>query len=691
MTRKSEERPDTGTCSIGIVREGSSFRHLALAMFLVAGLASPGMAEETAVVDLTDLNLERLMDVSVISASRKNQTLAEVSSAVFVISQEDIRHSGATTIPDLLRMVPGVQVASIDGTSWAISIRGSNGTFANKLLVMIDGRSVYTPLYGGIFWDVQDTLLDTIERIEVIRGSGGTMWGANAVNGVINIITKNSQDTRGGVVSGLTGDRERGIASARYGSGIGDNSSYRLYVKHIDRGETHADTGSSSDSIRITRGGFRIDSAPSSSLHLTLQGDLYGGRVGNTATNPSFTSPTFSETRSALTDLFGGNILSRLDWLQSESSKYSLQLYYDRTGRDTVFVKEDRDTVDVDLQHTLRFAKIHELTWGAGYRFLHDHTPGTKGIFVLIPENRSDNLLNLFAQDEITLLPKTLRFIIGTKLEHQDFTGWELQPSARLSWTPDKGYSIWAAVTRSVRTPTRGEQDVRIGAAAFPANPLSPIPLPSLAVMTGNREVQPESLVAYELGARADLNETVSLDVSTFYNRYRDLISMKLGTPFVEGGTQLTLPYIFQNLNNYESCGGEVSLQLQPREWWKIKGGYSYIRFFGDGVEDSMTVKATPAHQATLRSIMALGRKVDLDLWARYVGTNRYPLFFETVRIPAYVTMDVRLAWRPVAGVELSLVGQNLLEQRHLETITDLTTVRHEVGRTVYGKASWSF
>ncbi len=658
-----------------------TFMCLIIMVYVTAGSAAETDQSGPA---LTELSLERLLAVSVVSAARKSQTLADVSSAVFVINQDDIRHSGATTIPDLLRMVPGVQVASVDGNSWAVSIRGFNGNFANKLLVMIDGRSVYTPLYGGVFWDVQDTLLEDIERIEVIRGPGSTMWGANAVNGVINIITRNAQDTNGALLTGLTGSNERVAVGARYGAAVGDSTHYRLYVKHLDRGDTHA-AAKAPDSIRVTRGGFRLDSAPAVSLGLTLRGDLYGGQVSNTF--DTF-SPAFSETISRPTGLFGGNILSRLDWLQSESSKYSLQLYYDRTSRDAAISGEDRDTLDIDLQHNLRFDKIHELTWGGGYRFMHDRTSSKNRGFLLTPGSRSDNLLNLFVQDEITLLPEKLRFIIGAKFEHNDYTGWELQPSARLLWTPRRGYSLWAAVSRSVRTPTRAEQDVRINLAVIP--PAPPSPLPSVVVATGDRRLKSESLLSYELGFRSDLSETLSLDISSFYNRYHNLVDLKPGTPFVEGGTQVSIPLKFTNLNDYDSYGGEVSLQWQPCEWWKIKGGYAYIRFIGEGVEVSPAARATPAHQATLRSMLALGRDVDLDLWARYVDANQYQLY-ETVHIPAYVTLDLRLAWRPTAGVELSVSGRNLLEQRHLETVTDLTKVRHEVERTVYGKVTWAF
>ncbi|HXE97900.1 MAG TPA: TonB-dependent receptor [Dongiaceae bacterium] len=683
--------PVSGKDALKRIRNVRTMLLLCSVLFIMSAGGASGAEVANSGQPLTDLPLEQLLEVSVFSASRKNQTLSDVSSAVFVINQEDIRRSGATTIPDLLRMVPGVQVASIDNNSWAISVRGFNGTYANKLLVMIDGRTVYTPLYGGVFWDVQDTLLEDIERIEVIRGPGSTMWGANAVNGVINIITKNAQDTKGALLTGLVGSRDRGTAAVRYGSSIGDSTNYRLYVKHTDRGDTTATTGPANDSMQLTRGGFRIDSAPAHNLNLTLQGDFYGGTANKTFTIPIL-SPPFSRTTPQPADIFGANILSRLDWLQSESSKFSLQLYYDRTSRETSIIKEERDTVDVDLQHNLRIAGSHEFTWGAGYRFLHDDIPGTPNALFLTPQSRSDSLVNLFVQAEITLLPEKLRFITGTKLEHNDFVGWELEPTARLLWTPDRHYSVWTAVTRSIRTPSRAEQDGKKGFAAFPPTP--PAPLPLILIGAGSRELNPETLLAYELGFRADLSETFSLDISSFYNRYHGIVGPNRGNPFPEGGTQITVPINITNLNDYDSAGGEISLQWQPRDWWKLKGGYAYIGFFGDGVDDSAAVKATPSHQATLRSMLALGRDVDLDLWARYVGANRYPLFTNTtqiVQIPDYVALDVRLAWRPVAGVELSVVGQNLLESRHLETISDQSVVRHEIARSVYGKVTWAF
>ena len=630
--------------------------------------------------EVLDLPLEQLMDVSVVSASRKSQSLSEVASSVFVIGQDDIRHSSATTIPDLLRMVPGVQVANVDGTTWAVSIRGFNSNFANKLLVMIDGRTVYTPLYGGVFWDVQDVPFENIERIEVIRGPGSTMWGANAVNGVINIITKNAQDTKGARVTALIGDQERRNLSARYGAAVSDSTSYRLYLKDVDRGGTF---GPTPDSLRTTRGGFRVDSAPAYNWNLTVQGDAYGGTADHTFTVPKF-SPPFTTNIISPSGLFGANLLTRLDWLQSDASKVSLQIYYDRTSRDTSVVKEDRDTLDFDLQHNLRVDR-HEFTWGAGYRYLHDNSPGSQ-YFAPSPTSRYDALLNLFAQDEITLLPDTLRFIVGTKFEYKDITGWELEPSAKLSWTPCAGYSLWASVARSVRTPTRVEQDVSLLG-------VSPGPPAIFVATSGNRGLNSEALVAYELGFRADLNSTFSLDLSSFYNQYSDVISPVIGAPFFQGGQHAvpTVPIVFRNLRNYDSSGGELSLQWQAREWWKLKGGYSYIRFFGQGVDDSPAVKATPTHQATLRSMMSLCRDVDFDLGPRYTGANRVPLATSTVIIPAYVTLDARLAWRPVAGVELSLVGQNLLAGHHLESVTDQTAVRHEIERTVYGKASWEF
>jgi iron complex outermembrane receptor protein len=653
------------------------------------GAATGTAAEADGGADLLpELSLEQLMQVTMTSPSRKSQTLLDVSSAVFVINQEDIRRSGATTIPDLLRMVPGVQVASIDGNTWAISIRGFNGTFANKLLVMIDGRSVYTPLYGGVFWEVQDTVLEDIERIEVIRGSGSTVWGANAVNGVISIITKNAQDTNGTRLTGLAGNRERGSASVRYGSAFGEHTNYRIYAKYLNRGDTVSTSTPAGDAIEMSRGGFRIDSLPTNDLTLTLQGDLYGGSAGKAFTVPTLSSP-FNATLSQTSNLFGANLLSRIDWLQSETSKASLQLYYDRTSRDTSLASEGRDTVDLDLQHNWRVSASHELTWGAGYRFLHDTTKGTRDFILLTPESRSEVLLNLFLLDEITLLPETLRLSVGTKLEHTEFTGWGLQPSARLLWTPHRGYSVWGAVTRSTRTPSRGEQDAKKGLQVLPPSQASG-QLPTVLLATGNRQLDPESLLAYEVGFRADLSQSLAVDISTFYNLYHGIIFPSRGTPFRDG-TQVTVPLNLTNANKYQSSGAELALQWQPYQWWTLKGGYAYIHFTGAGVDDSLAIRATPAHQGTLRSMFSLRPDLDLDLWARYVAKNRYPFFNGTGEIPAYLTMDLRLAWRPVVGLELSLVGQNLLDDRHLESVSDLSAARHEVQRTVYGKAAWAF
>ncbi|WP_183359052.1 TonB-dependent receptor plug domain-containing protein [Geomonas limicola] len=636
--------------------------------------------------DVLDLPLERLLDVPVVSASRKTQALSEVASAVFVITQEDIRHSGATTIPDLLRMVPGVQVASMDGNDWAVSVRGFNGIFANKLLVMIDGRTVYTPLYGGVFWDVQDTLLENIERIEVIRGPGSTMWGANAVNGVINIITKSARDTQGGLVLGLVGSRERGTLGVRYGAELGEQSSYRLYLKHVDRGSTDAINLPSPDTLEITRGGFRVDSALRDGLDFTFQGDVYGGNSDHSYVIPAYASPYFSNPTYAAS-VFGANLIGRLDWLQAPTSKWSLQLYYDRTQRDIPLVQETRNTVDLDLQHNVNLGGRHELTWGVGYRYLQDSSPGSP-FFYLVPDSRGLSHVNLFVQDEISLLPETLRLMLGSKVEHNEFTGWEFAPSAKLSWTPRKGMSLWASVTRSVRTPTRGENDIRIGVGLIPPTP--PAGVPTLLVLTGNRGLVSETVISYEAGFRSDLNHAVSLDLSTFFNRYHNIVGNRFGAVVTSGNQQL-LPDNFVNLGSIDSTGGEVSLQWQPQDWWKLKGGYALLRVFGEAPQGNPGSKASPEHQATLRSLMSLGKWVDLDLWGRYVGGNYYQLQQENVRIPAYLTLDARLAWRPAPGWELALVGQNLLERRHLETVTDQTLARHEMARSLYGKVTWDF
>jgi iron complex outermembrane receptor protein len=408
---------------------------LVLSLATVSWPAHAESVQEEKGVDLTSVSIEDLMNMTVTSVSRTEQTIANAAAAVFVITSEDIRRSGVTSIPEALRMVPGLEVARIDANKWAISSRGFNGRFASKMLVQIDGRTVYTSLFSGVFWDAQDTVLEDIERIEVIRGPGATLWGANAVNGIINIITKDAGDTKGGLLSAGGGTMERAFGTARYGTQLGSSSALRFYVKYLDRaGMDDLQTGHEAhNGWNSVRGGFRLDSEPSSSDTLTLQGDYYDERLNETYVNQTPNSIFDYTTPSS-----GGNLLARWKRAFSDTDDLTLQLYYDRIEMRYAVIDEQRDTVDIDFQNRFAFGALQEIIWGAGYRFSHDRTQFPFPTLNLGPGIEDNHLFSFFVQDSIALVPDQLNLIIGSKFEHNDYTGFEVQPNARLIWTPTR-------------------------------------------------------------------------------------------------------------------------------------------------------------------------------------------------------------------------------------------------------------
>ena len=393
-------------------------------------------------VDLTELSIEQLMNIEITTAGRKSQRLSETAAAAFVITQEDIHRSGATTIPDVLRMVPGLQVARIDGNKWAVTARGFNGRFANKLLVLMDGRSVYTPLFSGVIWDVQDTMLEDIDRIEIIRGPGAAVWGANAVNGVINIITKPASDTQGGLLAAMSGTVEKGTVGTRYGGAIGEKGTYRLYGKYFDRnGGVDAAGDDTPDDWHAFRTGFRTDWQSNTFHRMTLQGDLYEGKSGERLTYSLPTFP-FKNTENVDEKFRGGNLLGRWTYQEEENSEATLQFYYDRTYRSFEIIEETRDTLDLDFQHRTVLLDRHEIQWGLGWRITHDDIRNSFAVS-FTPDSQTDNLFSAFIQDEIRFFEDKVRLTIGAKFEHNDYTGFEIQPSARALWTITKNHSVW--------------------------------------------------------------------------------------------------------------------------------------------------------------------------------------------------------------------------------------------------------
>lgn len=642
--------------------------------------------------DLTDLPLEQLMSVEVTSVAKQAQPLSQAAAAIFVISQEDIRRSGATSIPEALRMVPGLQVARLDANKWAITARGFNDRFANKLLVLIDGRTVYTPLFSGVYWDVQDTLLEDVDRIEVIRGPGATLWGANAVNGVINIITKKVKDTQGALLVAGAGTEERGFVGMRYGTELSPNTHMRVYGKFFARDDQATPTGDpSTDHWNQARSGMRIDHTTTRGDQFTLQGDYYNGRIHDRLTTPTLTAPFFNTSDNS-GQVSGGNLLGRWGRTLSPTSGYTLQLYYDRSERNLVQLAEKRDIADIDFQYNFALGDRHHLLWGLGYRFTNDQIVSSSTI-VVTPYSRLLNLWSGFVQDEMTLLPKTVALTLGTKVEHNDLTGFVVQPNARLRWTPTPHQTLWWAVSRAIRTPSRAEDDMRINQTTQPPSSAT-LGLPVLASVLGNRGYGNEKTLAYEAGYRTQLTEKLSLDIAAYYNSMKDLRTFEQGPIGLETNpspVHLLAPFNIANRLRAETYGVEVVVEWRPLEWWRIQPSYTYLHMslYTDRTTDQTANTATgrsPAHQASLRSLMSLPHNFELDLWGRYVDT------LTSAQIPSYFNLDVRIGWRPSKQLELSLVGQTLLDSHRPEYREALiSTSPTEIQRSIYGKATWHF
>jgi len=639
--------------------------------------------------DLLSLSIEELLQLEITSAAKKPQTISNTAAAIFVITQEDIRRCGATSIPEALRLAPGLNVARIDGNKWAITARGFNGRFANKLLVLMDGRSVYTPLFSGVYWDVQDTLLEDIERIEVIRGPGATLWGANAVNGVINIITKNAEKTNGLLVKGGYGSEEQGFGSLRYGSPIGKEGNYRAYVKYFNRdGYDAIGGGEAADDWNAFRGGFRYDSRLAPKDTLTLQGDAYSGTEGQTNEEFSLTTPGYRLVRDSDTDFSGGNLLLRWERTLSPSSNLALQAYYDHTQRDeTALLKETRDTLDIDFQHRLPLGRHQEIIWGLGYRVSWDDIDPNEPTIIFNDNDQTDHTVSLFIQDEIALKNDLLRLVLGTKVEHNDYSGFEIQPNARLIWTPSNHHSLWAAVSRAVRTPSRAEEDATMWIYLMPSTP------PNVITAYGNTDYNSEELLAWELGYRAMPNPAFSLDLALFLNVYDNLRSFESQTAdFSTLPDYVRIPGTIDNKLKAKTWGFEVSSDWHVTEFWRLQTSYSYLQMDVDTSKDSddtdsidLMEGTSPEHQLSLRSSMDLPHKVELDLWLRYADE------LESLDTNGYLTLDLRLGWQPCPGLELALIGQNLLQDNHQEYDPEFQTPASEVPRGVYGQAVWRY
>ena len=585
-----------------------------------------GLFQFTAVAENVDqLDIEELMNREVTSVTRSAQKLSDSAAAVFVISQDDIRRSGVTELPEVLRLVPGLHVARLNSSQWAITARGFNGQFANKLLVLVDGRTVYTPIFSGVYWESLDLPLEDIERVEVIRGPGASLWGANAVNGIINIITKNAADTQGGFASLTVGNVEKTIADLRYGSQSKERVFFRGYGRYARRdGLVDIADDDAGDEWDMARGGFRVDWLASSRDVVMVQGDVHSEDIKRNFTVPSFSSPTGAERVLDNGDLSGFSLLGRWEHTASLASRSTLQIYLQRERRDDLFTNYKLDTVDIDFQHESALGERHELIWGLGYRFNRDDFTPTE-VLRMTPAKRDYPLFSAFIQDRIRWLDNRLELTLGTKIEHNRFTGWELQPSIRALWKPAANQRLWGAVSRAVRTPSRGDHDVTFDLFPVPSGPNSP---PTLAVLQGNPDLESETVIAYEIGYRFWPTDNFYLDIAAFYNDYDDLRFAVLdpsAATFDSGF--ITVPVVVVNGEEGNTYGLEISADWRPNPGWRLQLAYSYLRadFELRTPENAITFPMgfgndrNPRHQVSLRSGFDVTSDIELDLWLRYV------------------------------------------------------------------------
>ena len=640
--------------------------------------------------DLGNKSIEDLMNIEVTSVSKKEQKLSRTASAIFVITQEDIRRSGATNIPDLLRMVPGLDVAQVNGSTWAISSRGFNDEAANKLLVMIDGRTVYSPLFSGVFWDAQQVPLEIIDRIEVIRGPGAAVWGANAVNGVINIITKKASDTQGGIISGGAGTYEQGFGTAQYGGRLGTDTYYRAFMNAFNRNHLIGVTGQNGqDDWDAYRTGFRVDTKFGVKNSFTIQGDAYNGSEGEVVAALTSFQPPQPQILNLRLGLGGWDVLSRWDRNISATSKTTLQVYFDRSNRGDPTYGEGRDTVDVDFQHDFSWGDRQDFVWGLGYRATSDNIRGSIRVS-FNPQKETDQLFSSFVQDEIAIVPHSVYLTVGAKLEHNHFSGFGLQPNARVTWVVNDKTTLWASIARALQTPAR-DTEVRFNQTVLPG----PNGLLLVVGVIGNKQGD-EDLLADEIGYRTQLLDNLSLDLTAFYNSYSHVISREIGAPFLEftpPPAHLVLPVNGANLIYGESHGVEMSVNWKPASRWTLSPGYSYLQMHmhrgstsGDSVTPVTIEGSSPREQAQLRSHVELSSRWAWDASAYFVG--RLP----ALQIPSYTRLDTGLTWSLAKKLSVSFVGQNLLHDHHFESDgPDQIVVSSMVKRSAYAKVTWQF
>jgi len=606
-----------------------------------------------------------ISQLTVSSVSKRDQRLTDTAAAVYVITQEQIRRAGIYSIPDALRLVPGMQVAKISGDRWAVSSRGFNGSLSNKLLVLIDGRAIYTPVFSGVYWGDQSTTINDIERIEVIRGPGATIYGANAVNGVINIITKSAMDTQGQMLSATATAKGNGVYEARHGGKIGDDTYYRAYGQYYDGEVWYRE-----------RAGFRADGKISDSKSFTVQGDVYNGEQKVSSTLPTAGAP-FSQRVRTSDDAYGGNVLGRWNHKLSSHSDVSLQAYVDHYTRNEASADQHISTADVQAQHSVALDARNNFIWGGGARLYYQNI---KGSYAASVDDRYDthHIFNIFAQDEYAIVPDKLFFTAGSKLEYNDLSGIEVQPSVRLAWHPTTNQTVWAAVSRAVRTPSSIEQDISLVASVTPGAP------PTETRLNGNRNQRSEELIAYEVGHRIQPRSDLSFDTALFYNVFSDLQTYSsAGAAFIGDNGNSVLPFTFSNLGSGKVYGTEFATSWNVTQNWRLAGSYAYLKMELDASpETAVTLDPqedlAPRNQFSLQSYYNINERLHWDNLIYYVDEIG-------PTVPAYVRYDTRVAYMLVPGMEVSFIARNQADP-HREFATTA-----EIERSYIAQVLWKF
>lgn len=701
---------------------------------LLAGQAFAQSDSGASDVDLTELSLETLVSLQVVTASREEQALFKTASAVYVITSEDIRRSAATSIPDILRTVPGVNVAQINANTWAVTVRGFNQRFSSKLLVLKDGMTIYTPTFSGVYWDIRDTLIEDVDRIEIIRGPGGALWGANAVNGIINIITKNAADTQGGLVA-ASGGTESGSVAGRWGGTVGDGLAYRIWAEgELHDASVHDDGSRGQDEWESLKGGIRADLTPTDDDRVTFIADFFTGHVGQNTWIPSPYAPGSLYLDEYESPYWGGNMLLRWEHDYSNDVDLAMQVFFDTVELKRRFkpgiygpsqkAREATYTLDFDSQLSFPLGSRHDVIVGFGYRSIWDSFDGDPDwVHTMSPSHLQRSIFSAFIQDTIALWEDQWSLILGCKVEHNDYTGFEVQPSARLLWTPNDRHTVWAAVSRAVRTPSRVERDalyLRQPAIEVANMGLSPAAaafasmgglrsllalgtatggfgmggqasIPVVPELQGSGDFVSEELIALELGYRMQPADEFSLDVAGFVNFYEKLMTMEANTLVLGPGYAL-LGVKATNDRKGTGYGVEVSAKWNAMDWWRLEAAYSFLEVdswvntVGRNLLPQFETEQSPQHSASLQSSMDLPHNIELDLIGRYTSE------LDGLDIGDIMEMDARLAWTPSENLEIALIGRNLLHDHHAEYKDRIVYLGDsQIERSVLAKVTWRF